>query len=87
MRFRMLLGGGCAALLLLSGCLHSPVERQWGEAYEALLAVQTMNPGAPRDTVPMGLDAATAERVADRYYEGQELQETRRARGIVIGER
>lgn len=82
---------GLAAGLLLAagltgGCLHSRVEPRWGEAYRAAMAGQTADPAAPASAEgPEGIDAGTAERVADRYYEGQEIQETRRARGVVIG--
>jgi len=82
---RIILAGGAG--LLLSGCLHSAVDQRWGEAYHAALTRQQANPAAPTSQDgPEGVDAVTAELVSDRYYRGQESQETRRVEAVVIGE-
>jgi len=68
--------GVCAAsLVLASGCLHSRVDENWGRSFEAQLVWQTLDPDAPATREPLeGLDAETAHRVVERYYEGQEQQ-------------
>jgi hypothetical protein len=71
--------------LLLSGCLHSPVDESWGEALSATGDAQVANPVAP-DTLEgaKGIDPVSAEAVAQRYYEGQRRQQSREAPSIVI---
>lgn len=74
---------------LLGGCLHSPVMEQWGTAQTSNTAAMIANPDAPAwGTAPVGLDPGTAERVAERYYEGQLKGRTEAAREqfLVIGE-
>jgi hypothetical protein len=67
-----------AAALLASGCLHSRVEHEWGDAYEADMAGQVADPtGAGTPEGPAGLDAVTASEVAERYYRAQATQPTR----------
>jgi hypothetical protein len=64
------------------------VELSWGEAYEQDTEAQIAHPEAPASLEgPDGIDASTADRVAKRYYKGQERQQTRRARAVVIGGR
>ena len=84
-----------AAAFGLTACAHSTtpyadgsqVNRAWGSATDVTRVDQTANPDAPTtDAGPEGLDASTGERVADRYYRGQESQQTRRARAVVIGD-
>ena len=83
-----------AAALALAGCAitdpyadDSRVNDAWGRAHAAQVGEQTADPTAPHSQDgPMGLDAPTSERVAERYYEGQESQQTRRARSVTIGE-
>jgi hypothetical protein len=68
-----------------SGCLHSRVEENWGESYDAHLVWQTANPEAPEtNEPPLGLDPETGQRVAERYYEGQEQQRQRQAPMVLI---
>jgi hypothetical protein len=72
-------------LVFANGCLHSKVEENWGESYEAHLVWQTANPDAPVTNEPLdGLDPETAMRVADRYYKGQEQQRQREAPMVLI---
>ena len=82
-----------AALFGLAACTHhtgpyhaaSPVDGAWGDAHRSAQRNQLDNPDAPVTTVgPQGMDASTGERVADRYYKGQESQQTRRAQAVVI---
>lgn len=75
-----------AAALLASGCaLRSGVAEHWGEAYRETRAAQLANPEAPvTDEAPEGLDAITAELVAERYYKGQRVQRTREAPSVLI---
>jgi hypothetical protein len=62
------------------------VDMRWGDAYERDTLDQIEHPEAPASVEgPEGIDASTAERVATRYYKGQETQQTRRARAVVIG--
>jgi hypothetical protein len=64
------------------------VDLHWGEAYEGDTQAQIEHPeGWASLDGPEGIDASTAERVAKRYYKGQETQQTRRARAVVIGGR
>lgn len=81
-----------AASLGATACTHwifgndSAVDENWGIALEQDLQSQTANPESPTSVDgPEGIDASTAERVAKRYYRGQETQQTRRARAVVIG--
>lgn len=82
---RIILMGSCIGMLLFAGgCLHSNVDDNWASAYNEQIAVQTANPDAPSNTEPLqGLDSATGERVAERYYEGQEQQQHRIAPDII----
>jgi hypothetical protein len=80
----------CAGLLVMllafaSGCLHSRVEENWGESYGAHVVWQTANPEAPATREPtLGLDPETGQRVAERYYQGQEQQRQRQAPMVLI---
>ena len=81
-----------AVSLGATACTHwlfgneSVVDESWGIALEENLQSQTAHPEGPAsETGPEGIDASTAERVAERYYKGQESQKTRRARTVVIG--
>jgi len=70
-----------------SGCLHSNVDAHWGEAYGNQVAVQTADPNAPHSAdAPEGLDSLSAERVADRYYKGQAVDDARKSKGVLISE-
>ena len=72
-------------LVFANGCLHSKVEENWGESYEAHVVWQTANPEAPETNEPtVGLDPETAMRVTDRYYKGQEQQRQRQAPMVMI---
>lgn len=74
---RKLLVATGAAALLGAGCLHSPVSQHFGEAYEDAMRAQVADPAAPRsDQGPEGLDAGTAEHVAEGYYRRQGGQES-----------
>ena len=72
---------GLFASSALFGCAHSRVDASWGESIGHTLQAQTTS-GLPG---PSGLDAPTAERVASRYFRGQEGQQTRQAASVVIG--
>jgi len=64
------------------------VDLSWGESYEGNTRAQIEHPEGPASLEgPQGIDALTGERVAKRYYKGQETQQTRRARAVVIGGR
>ena len=86
--------GGAAMLLVLGGCAvtdpyaaNSPINESWGRAHAAQIGEQVADPSAPHNEVPAeGLDAQTAERVAKRYYRGQDSQKTRKAQAVIIGE-
>ena len=82
-----------AACLGTTACTHwifangSAVDENWGITYEQNTQSQIAHPEGPASVEgPEGIDASTAERVAKRYYKGQETQQTRRARTVVIGE-
>jgi hypothetical protein len=69
-----------------NGCLHSKVDEHWGESYEAHVVWQLANPDAPESNEPpVGLDPETGQRVAERYYKGQEQQRQRQAPTVLIG--
>jgi len=73
-------------LAFATGCLHSRIDENWGKSHEAHVVWQTANPDAPETREPIeSLDPETANRVADRYYEGQEQQQQRVAPTGVIG--
>jgi hypothetical protein len=85
-------------IILIAACLSATactpqlwgydylVESRWGEAYDQDTQAQIAHPEGPASLEgPEGIDASTAERVAKRYYKGQEAQGTRRARAVVIG--
>jgi hypothetical protein len=83
----LLMLGGCAAHINSPFDDNSRVDAAWGNAREVTRADQLANPEAPMtDAGPEGMDASTGERVADRYYRGQEAQQTRRARTVSIAE-
>jgi hypothetical protein len=74
-----------ALSLWVAGCTASNVDKYWGMAVTDMTALQTADPtGVPEGSAVEGLDAPTSERVAKRYYEGQEQQETRQAPTILI---
>jgi len=81
-----------AACLGATACTHwifgndSKVSENWGIALDQTVQSQVADPEAPASLDgPEGIDASTAERVADRYYKGQEKQQTRRAHSVMIG--
>jgi hypothetical protein len=77
----------CALAVPATGCVHSGVDAAWGTALPHVTAAQTASPlGIDPSEPKFGLDAPTSERVADRYYRGQEAQTTRQATTILIGE-
>jgi hypothetical protein len=70
-----------------SGCLHSNLDENWGESFEAQAVWQRADPDAPATTdPPENLDPETGKRVAERYYRGQEQQRQRQAPSVLIGE-
>lgn len=72
---------------LAGACMHSRVDENWGRSFEAQLAWQTVDPDAPETREPVeGMDAETAQRVAERYYEGQEQQQQRMVPLTLIGD-
>jgi type IV pilus biogenesis protein CpaD/CtpE len=84
---KFMLVAGASALLTL-GCLHSPVSQHFGEAYEEAMGAQVADPAAPRsDRGPEGLDAGTAERVAEAYYQGQQRRQGGAEQRSILGER
>jgi hypothetical protein len=81
-----LLGCVGAIALALVGCASSSVDASWGVAVAHLAAKQTAAPlGVEGEEPVQGIDAPTAQRVAERYYRGQEAQTTRQAATILIG--
>ena len=70
-----------AVIGFATGCAHSAVDDAWGYAYEELRTAQL---GTDKESGPRGLDALTAEQVADRYYKGQREQTTRTAPSVLI---
>ena len=70
-----------AVIGFATGCAHSAVDDAWGYAYEENRTTQL---GTDEESGLQGLDALTAEQVADRYYRGQRQQATRTAPTIVI---
>lgn len=92
LRTLLALGASCA-FLALSGCAftdpysdRSPLNDAWGRSHRAQIGEQVADPDAPHsDQGPEGLDASTGERVAKRYYRGQDSQRTRKAETVVIG--
>lgn len=78
-----------AGALLVGGCQswqrHSLVDEYWGSAQRANVEAMIANPDAPPwGTGPVGLDPGSAERVARRYYEGQQKGQTEQARPVVV---
>lgn len=90
----LLISVASVAGLALAGCAishpyaeNSRVNDAWGRAHAAQVGEQTADPTAPHSQDgPEGLDASTGERVAKRYYRGQDSQQTRKARAVFIGE-
>jgi type IV pilus biogenesis protein CpaD/CtpE len=74
--------------LLASGCaLNSAVDEQWGRSTASNQAALVADPNAPANDDPvLGMDAKSAEAVAERYYEGQRNQGTRQAPTITISD-
>jgi hypothetical protein len=85
---RILLAGFTLLLApLTNGCLHSNIEENWGKSHDAQVVWQTADQSAPVDREPReGMDPETAQRVAERYYEGQEKQEQRKLPSVVISD-
>ena len=84
-----IVGVGCPLLLIAfaSSCVHSNLDESWGRSHDAQLVWQTADPEAPATREPTeGLDPETAQRVAKRYYEGQEKQVQRETQSVLIGE-
>ena len=63
------------ALAPAAGCMHSNVEKHWGEAYRESIARMTDDSEAAarnaEEPAPTGLDGATAEGAVGRYRKGQ----------------
>jgi hypothetical protein len=60
-----------AGALVTSGCVHSRVDEEWGQAEPEAMALQVANPTRPIPAeAPQGLDAKAAEKAADDYYKG-----------------
>ena len=82
-----IVAGGMGVLL---ACAWSPlkpsshVSQHWGESVQVNMRAMVANPEAPSPVAPEGLDPATAERVADRYYRGQKQQPVREIRTFTI---
>lgn len=74
--------------LVAAGCAtRSQVDEHWGEAYREAREAQLAYPDEwVTDVAPRGLDAFTAELVAERYYRGQRVQQSRQAPSVIIGE-
>lgn len=73
-------------ILLANGCLHSTMDENWGKSHEAQVVWQTADQSAPATHEPTeGMDPETAQRVAERYYEGQEEQQQRRLPSVILG--
>ena len=78
------------AALLACSTSHSRVEANWGESIGHTMGAQTATNG---NDGPRGLDAATAERVAEKYYGGAEapaqpaaaVPSAAAATGVVVG--
>jgi hypothetical protein len=62
----------------LTGCEHSLVARNMGNAYRENMNAQIADPEAGRanEPGPVGLDGGTAEDVMERYHRGQEGSRT-----------
>ncbi len=75
-----IVAGGLGVLL---ACAWSPlkpsshVSQHWGESVQVNMAAMVANPEAPSPVGPEGLDPVTAERVTERYYQGQKQQPIR----------
>ena len=75
-----IVAGGLGVLL---ACAWSPlkesshVSQHWGESVQVNTAAMVANPEAPSAGGPEGLDPVTAERVTERYYQGQKQQPIR----------
>lgn len=87
MKSRMLALGVAACALVASGCLYSRVDDEWGQALEETEALQVANPaGSGSPEGPQGVDPVTGEKIADRYYKGQEAQPTRSGPAMILEE-
>jgi hypothetical protein len=82
----------CAGVCLLLGCASSlpgyssHVDEHWGESFQLNMAAMVANPEAPSGSPPEGLDPATSERVAERYYQSQEQQSVQEVRTLLVAE-
>lgn len=84
---RWICAGAMAISLLAIGCLRSRLDENWGNSYDAQVVWQTADPEAPATREPLeSLDPETADRVADRYYEGQKDQPQRQVPAVLIGD-
>jgi hypothetical protein len=63
------------ALAPAAGCMHSNVDKHWGEAYRESIARMTDDSEAAarnaEEPAPTGLDGATAEGTLGRYRQSQ----------------
>ena len=63
--------GGCGSHFYHQG--ESPLEKNWGRAYESAKYNQTLNPDASENLIPVdGLDGAAAEMAQQRYLKGEQ---------------
>jgi hypothetical protein len=63
--------GGCGSQYYHQG--ETPLEKNWGRAFESAKYNQTLNPEASENLEPVdGLDGAAAEIARQRYLKGEE---------------
>ena len=75
-----LLAATAAGGLLLTGCASTTtpyMDSRFGESVKAARALQTVNPGASRNTDPVaGVDARAAKSAMDQYHKSFETPPT-----------
>jgi type IV pilus biogenesis protein CpaD/CtpE len=80
---------GLSACFVL-GCETAPrdshVDQHWGEALQLNMSAMIANPEAGSSEPVEGLDPATAQEVADRYYESQEQRSSGEVRTLLVTE-
>ena len=74
--------GGCGSHFYHQG--ESPLEKNWGRAYESAKYNQMLNPDANKNLEPVeGFDGAAAEVAEQRYLKGEEKKKPETEFGVM----
>jgi hypothetical protein len=74
--------GGCGSHYYYQG--ETPLEKNWGRAFESAKYNQTLNPDASENLEPVeGFDGAAAEMAQQRYLKGEEKKKPETEFGVM----